>query len=152
MLPVQGSERVDRMLSMPPDVAAAIAAHAVAIYPDECVGLLLGRLDGEQKVVQVSFPVENRWSGQVTLAEHDDPSSRRDRFYLDPRDYMKADRAAQAAGLEIIGCYHSHPIGGPSFAFVIQSVQQGVATELASWLLIDTGARFIQEQLHLGEV
>lgn len=168
MLPVQGSERVDRMLSMPPDVAAAIAAHAAAIYPDECVGLLLGRLDGDQKVVQVSFPVENRWSGQVTLAEHDDPSSRRDRFYLDPRDYMKADRAAQAAGLEIIGCYHSHPdhpaipserdrigaqaIGGPSFAFVIQSVQQGVATELASWLLIDAGARFIQEQLHLGEV
>lgn len=153
------------MLTITPEAAAAIAAHAVSTYPDECVGLLLGRLDGEDKAALVAFPVENRWSGQVALAASDDPSSRRDRFYLDPRDYLRADRAAQTAGLEIVGCYHSHPdhpaepserdrvgaqaIGGPSFAFVIQSVYHGAAAALASWLLVDAGARFVREELKI---
>jgi proteasome lid subunit RPN8/RPN11 len=153
------------MLTITPEAAAAIAAHAVSTYPDECVGLLLGRLDGEDKAALVAFPVENRWSGQVALAASDDPSSRRDRFYLDPRDYLRADRAAQTAGLEIVGCYHSHPdhppepserdrvgaqaIGGPSFAFVIQSVYHGAAATLASWLLVDAGARFVREELRI---
>ncbi len=151
------------MLVLSPESQRAIAAHAEATYPDECVGLLLGRIEGERKIALEAFPVENRWAGQVQLAESDDPSSRRDRFYLDPRDYLRADRAAQARGLEVVGVYHSHPdhpavpserdrvgsqaIGGPSFAFVIQSVRAGRAAELASWLLVDEGARFEQEEI-----
>lgn len=152
------------MLQLTPDAAATIAAHAEQTYPDECVGLLIGRLEeGGRKLALSAFPVENRWSGQVQLAEGDNPDSRRDRFYLDPRDYMRADRAATAQGLEIVGCYHSHPdypatpserdrvgaqaIGGPFFAFVIQSVRAGRAAEIASWLLLDEGARFEAEEL-----
>jgi proteasome lid subunit RPN8/RPN11 len=151
------------MLTLSPEARAAIAAHAEAIYPDECVGLLLGRLEDERKVALSVYQAENRWAGQMSLGENDDPTSRRDRFYLDPRDYMRADRAAQAQGLEIVGIYHSHPdhpaepserdrvgsqaIAGPSFAFVIQSVRAGSATDLASWLLVDGGGRFIQEEI-----
>jgi proteasome lid subunit RPN8/RPN11 len=155
------------MLILTTEAAAAIAAHAEQTYPDECVGLLLGTLEGAGvKHVRAAYAVENRWSGQVHLAENDNADSRRDRFYLDPRDYLRADRAARAAGLEIIGCYHSHPDhpaipserdrvgaqavgGGPSFAFVIQSAVDGHATELASWLLLDEGARFEQEDLRV---
>lgn len=151
------------MITLTTAAAQAIAAHAEATYPDECVGLLLGRLDGNHKQVTQIFAVENRWEGQVRLADTDNAESRRDRFYLDPRDYLRADRAAQAAGLELVGCYHSHPdhvaqpserdrvgaqaVGGMSFAFVIQSVRQGTAAELTSWLLVDEGARFEQEEL-----
>lgn len=151
------------MLTLTPESAAAIAAHAEATYPDECVGLLLGRLEGERKLALDIYRAENRWAGQVALAESDDPTSRRDRFYLDPRDYMRADREALARGLEVVGVYHSHPdhpavpserdrvgaqaIGGTSFAFVIQSVRAGSAAELASWLLVDEGARFVQEEI-----
>ena len=150
-------------LTLSPAAAAAIAAHAEATYPDECVGLLLGRLVGAAKLALEAFPVENRWSGQVQLDPNDDPTSRRDRFYLDPRDYLRADRAATARGLEIVGCYHSHPdapatpserdragaqaIGGASFAFVIQAVRQGRAAEVTSWLLVDAGARFEAEEV-----
>jgi proteasome lid subunit RPN8/RPN11 len=149
------------MLHMSRAVAAEIAIHAEQTYPDECVGLLLGRLDGEQRRVVAVFPVENRWEGQVSLAASDDPASRRDRFYLDPRDYLRADRVASEQGLDIVGCYHSHPdhppepserdrvgaqaVAGPSFAFAIQSVRDGVAVEFRSWLLIDQGDRFIAE-------
>lgn len=148
-------------LTLSPAAAAAIAAHAEATYPDECVGLLLGQVDGARKQALVAFPVENRWAGQVQLSASDDPASRRDRFYLDPRDYLRADREAQARGLDVVGCYHSHPdapatpserdrvgaqaIGGSSFAFLIQAVHQGRAAEVRSWLLVDEGTRFVEE-------
>jgi proteasome lid subunit RPN8/RPN11 len=151
------------MLRLSQEAARAIAAHAEATYPDECVGLLLGALEGETKVVREALALENRWAGQVQLSATDNADSRRDRFYLDPRDYLRADREASARGLEIVGCYHSHPdypatpserdrvgaqaIGGTSFAFAIQSVREGRAAEIASWLLVDEGARFVEESL-----
>jgi proteasome lid subunit RPN8/RPN11 len=152
------------MIKLTAQTAAQIAAHAEETYPDECVGLLLGHLAGTDKIVVQVYPVENRWEGQVTLSAQDDSESRHDRFYLDPRDYLRADREARATGLDIIGCYHSHPDhppepsgrdlvgaqgvgGGPSFAFVIQSVRQGKAAELMSWLLLDAGTRFAQEEV-----
>lgn len=153
------------MLRLSAEAAAALAAHGEAIYPDECVGLLIGRYEGDVKLVLDIYQVENRWAGQVELGEGDDPESRRDRFYLDPRDYLRADRAAQARGLDLVGCYHSHPdwpaapserdrvgaaaIAGTSFAFAIQSVRAGKAAELRSWLLADEGTRFVEEELAL---
>lgn len=152
-------------LIIPDQAAATIAAHAEATYPDECVGLLVGTLNGEKKTVLQVVTLENRWSGQVQLAATDNPHSRRDRFYLDPRDYLRVDRETRAAGYEIIGCYHSHPdaeavpserdrigaqaIGGSGFSFVIQSVHNGVATALHSWLLVNEGTRFIAEEVRI---
>ncbi|GAB4206773.1 MAG: M67 family metallopeptidase [Roseiflexaceae bacterium] len=152
------------MITITAEARQAIVAHAEATYPDECVGLLLGRIEGDRKIVTATYPTENRWEGQVALSEQDNAHSRRDRFYLDPRDYLRADRTARAQGLDVVGCYHSHPdhpavpserdrIGaqgvgaGSSFAFVIQSVSNGSATALASWLLADEGERFVAEEL-----
>jgi proteasome lid subunit RPN8/RPN11 len=130
--------------------AAEIARHAEATYSDECVGLLLGRLaDDGNRLVVCALALENR------------ADSRHDRFYLDPRDYLWADRVARAAGLDIVGCYHSHPDqpaipserdregaqgvgGGTGFTFVIQSLWAGKATELTAWLLVDT---FVRQEL-----
>lgn len=152
------------MITLSQQARAAIATHGEATYPDECVGLLLGQIDGSSKHVVAAFPVENRWSGQVTLSEADDAESRRDRFYLDPRDYLRVDRAAREQGLDVVGCYHSHPDhpaipserdrvgaqgvgGGTSFSFIIQRVNNGAAAELASWLLAKDGDRFVAEEL-----
>jgi proteasome lid subunit RPN8/RPN11 len=143
--------------------AASIAAHGEASYPDECVGLLLGRIEGDERVALEAYAVENRWAGQMQLSEHDNPDSRRDRFYLDPRDYLRADKAARERGLDVVGCYHSHPdwpaepserdrvgsqaIAGPYFAFAIQSVRGGKAAELRSWTLAADGSRFTEEDV-----
>lgn len=152
------------MIQLTPEAARAIAAHAESTYPDECVGLLLGQIEGLLKIVVEAYPAENSWQGQVTLAETDNAESRRDRFYLDPRDYLRADRAARAQGLDVVGCYHSHPDhvaqpsgrdlvgaqgvgGGSNFAFVIQSVRDGTAAEVTSWLLVEDGTRFEEEEL-----
>jgi proteasome lid subunit RPN8/RPN11 len=154
------------MIRLTPAAAYAIARHAEATYPNECVGLLLGQINEGRKTVSAIYPVDNTWEGQVNLAESDDPQSQRDRFYLDPRDYLRADRAAREQGLDVVGCFHSHPDhparpserdlvgaqgvgGGPAFAFVIQAVEQGRAAELTSWLLLDAGSRFVPEALEL---
>lgn len=151
-------------LTITHEVAQEIASHAQAAYPHECVGLLLGKLDGSQKQALQAYPVENTWSEDIALTDAEHEHSLRDRFYLSPRDYLKADRAARAAGLDVIGCYHSHPDdiarpserdrvgaqgvgGGELFSFLIQSVKLGVAAELTSWLLVDEGARFRDEEL-----
>jgi proteasome lid subunit RPN8/RPN11 len=149
------------MLNITQSVANQIAEEAERAYPDECVGLLLGTLEGTTKTASAVFPVENSWSGQVKLANSDDPDSRRERFYLDPRDYMRADKAARAQGLDVIGVYHSHPdhpakpsdrdlvgaqgAGGPGFSFAIQSVVEGRAAEFRSWILSTDGEHFEAE-------
>jgi len=144
----------------------ALERHAAASYPHECVGLLIGRLEGDRKTVEEVFPAQNAWSAEVGLTAAEHEHSLRDRFYLDPRDYLRADRAATARDLDIVGCYHSHPdhpalpserdrvgaqgVGaGSSFSFLIQSVRAGEAAELTAWLLADAGARFIAEELRM---
>lgn len=152
------------MITLSEQARQAIERHAEASYPYECVGLLIGRLEGEHKIVEDILPTENRWTADVALTDAEHEHSLRDRFTLDPRDYLRADRAARARGLDIVGCYHSHPdhpaepserdrvgaqgVGsGTSFSFLIQSVYETKATDLQSWLLIDDGARFIAETL-----
>ena len=142
----------------------AIAHHAEMSYPHECVGLLIGRLDGSQKIVDEVYAAQNTWSPEVGLTAAEHEHSLRDRFYLDPLDYLRADRAARTRGLDVVGCYHSHPDhpaipserdrvgaqgvgGGAGFSFLIQSVRGGQAAELTAWLLVDEGARFVAEEL-----
>jgi proteasome lid subunit RPN8/RPN11 len=152
------------MIILSEQTRQAIIEHAEASYPYECVGLLIGRLEGDQKIVEEVVPVENSWTAEVALTDAEHEHSLRDRFSLDPRDYLRADRAARARGLDILGCYHSHPddearpserdrIGaqgvgsGTLFSFLIQSVKSAKAAELNSWLLVDDGSRFIAEEL-----
>ena len=70
----------------------AVLRHAERATPRECCGVLVGR---EGEVLQA---VEAR-----NLA--DDPN----RFVLDPRDHIDIRRRARAAGLSVVGFYHSHP-------------------------------------------
>jgi len=152
------------MITLTESARRSIAQHAEESYPNECVGLLIGRVEGKQKNVEQIYQAANNWSAEVGLTDAEHEHSLADRFYLDPREYMRADRAARAAGLDIVGCYHSHPDhpaipserdrvgaqgvgGGTSFSFLIQSVRSGQSAELASWLLIESGERFIAEEL-----
>ena len=76
----------------------AIIDHAVneALKPAEACGLLAGEL-GDIDVKAV-YPCGNAA-----------PVEKQDLIYeLDPGDYLRADRDAQANGWEILGVYHSH--------------------------------------------
>ncbi len=91
------------MIFIIPSVLAAIEAHAISAYPEECCGLLLAEApppvapEVGTRIVE-AIPAQN-------LA----PSNRGSRFTLDPRAFMHADRMARGKGLAVVGCYHSHP-------------------------------------------
>jgi proteasome lid subunit RPN8/RPN11 len=152
------------MIILSDHVRYAIVQHAEETYPNECVGLLIGRIDESRIAVEDIFPAPNRWTIEVGLTPTDAEHSQRDRFYLDPRDYLRADRAARARHLDVVGCYHSHPDhpatpsprdltgaqgvgGGSGFVFLIQSVRDGRAAELTAWTLDESGARFVAEEI-----
>ena len=74
--------------------------HAYACHPEESCGLLAGPLEGD---VQVVFPTTNVLRSSTN-------------YTIDPKEHLSAIREADAAGMEIIGVFHSHPhtVGYPS--------------------------------------
>ncbi|TXF12392.1 Mov34/MPN/PAD-1 family protein [Pelomicrobium methylotrophicum] len=105
-------------------------------YPQETCGLLIGRSrDGVTQVVE------------VVQARNLNQERARDRYLLDPDDYLKADESARARGLSIVGIWHSHPDhpARPSatdrahawegWSYLIASVSREGVTDLRSWRL-----------------
>ena len=71
----------------------AMVAHCLGAYPEEGCGLLGG--DPGTAVVGACFPTANAAASS--------------RIYtVEPRDHLRADRAAEAQGQAIIGVFHSH--------------------------------------------
>jgi proteasome lid subunit RPN8/RPN11 len=73
-----------------------IYAHAKDTYPYECCGFLLGTFEEMGLVAQVR-PAENQ------------NEERTDRFVISPEEFAEVQFAADEAGLDVIGIYHSHP-------------------------------------------
>jgi proteasome lid subunit RPN8/RPN11 len=83
-----------------------IVDHAVAAYPLECCGILLGEeLASGERVVTAAYPCANAYEGGQS-----------DRFAIDPADQLRADRLARAEGLDVLGFFHSHPDHGMYFS------------------------------------
>ena len=113
-------------------------------YPQEACGLLIGR--------QQNGRVEVR---EVASARNLNTTRSVDRFELDPEDYLKADRAAQQAGLELVGIWHSHPdhpahpsatdreFAWEGWSYLIFSVGREGVAEMRSWRL--DGQEFKEE-------
>lgn len=131
------------MLYLPQSAIEVIRREGEKAYPAECCGLLIGSITGDAYRVVRVHPCRN-----LRQEEADD------RFEIDPKDYLEADRLARSEGLEVIGAYHSHPDHAPrpsrfdaaaafsGFAYVIVAVRQGKAAGMRSWLYFgDEGYR-----------
>ena len=75
-----------------------IIAHALAGYPHEACGVLVGDAGGPARRVVKAVRVENR--------ERESP---RVRYQIAPEDLIRIQRREREAGREIVGYYHSHP-------------------------------------------
>jgi proteasome lid subunit RPN8/RPN11 len=105
-------------------------------YPAECCGLLAGRA-GEVKEVSRLVPMMNRRT--------DDPH----RYLISPDDLRRVEAELGSSGLEVLGCYHSHPDhpaapsafdteqAWPWYSYIIVRVARGHAAEWTSWVLDD---------------
>ena len=114
---------------------ADMVAHARESYPNECCGAMIGSIDGEVKAVTLAQPLENAYSGEQGA-----------RYELRPEDLLEADKKARAAGLDLIGIFHSHPDcdayfsktdlenSCPWYSFVVLSVKGGKFDHANSFL------------------
>jgi proteasome lid subunit RPN8/RPN11 len=105
-------------------------------YPAECCGVLAG-LPGDVKEVVRLVSVTNRRT--------DDPH----RYLIAPDDLRRIEGELRASGLEVLGCYHSHPDhpaapstfdadhAWPWYSYIIVRVDRARAADLTSWVLDD---------------
>lgn len=83
----------DRRLHVTQQTLDSIVGHCLDAFPEEGCGLLVG--DPAAARVVSAHPAQNiAASARV--------------YEVDPKDFLRADREAEAAGLEVIGVYHSH--------------------------------------------
>lgn len=116
-------------------VIDAIVEHARRDSPLECCGLLIG-------------------SGEAVVASHEAGNLKASEvlYLVDPADHFAAIRSARAAGLSVVGAYHSHPASAavpsetdirdandPEFVHVIVSLA-GATPQVAAYQIRDGAA------------
>jgi proteasome lid subunit RPN8/RPN11 len=78
---------------------ASIRRHGEEAYPNECCGVLLGRVtDDGPRIVTPTARCGN--------TRTDSPQNR---YNIDPRELVRIQRAGRERGEDIVGFYHSHP-------------------------------------------
>lgn len=86
------------MLKVPDSHYEAIRRHAEQSYPHECCGVLIGKLEGGDRVVSEHVPCKN--AHQAT-PQH--------RYNIAPDELIAAQKRAREQRQDIVGFYHSHP-------------------------------------------
>jgi proteasome lid subunit RPN8/RPN11 len=125
-----------------------IYAHAENIYPEECCGILLGKINGTLKTVTEAIPTINAW---IKADSDKVDRNRNNRYSIDPQDIFTAQKRARELHIDIIGFFHSHPDypAIPStcdrsqawevYSYPIISVINGKVSEIKSWVLDSNG-------------
>jgi proteasome lid subunit RPN8/RPN11 len=132
----------------------ALRRHGEETYPHECCGVMLGRVEGHERVVEA-----------VLRAGNTRVDSPHNRYNIDPRELVRIQRESRERGLDIVGFYHSHPDHPARWSqtdlaeahwigcsYVITSVQQGQASLTNSFFLDGTGEedkRFVDEGIRV---
>ena len=129
---------------------ATVCRHSERGYPDEVCGLVIGMMEGDEKVVRETVPVENAWE-QV--------DERRRRFRIGPEVIAREERRARESGMTLLGFYHSHPdseprpsetdrdFAWPTYSYIIQGIYKGIALDLKSWVLKADRSGYNEEQI-----
>ncbi len=125
------------MLRFKPSDYDEIRRHGEETYPHECCGILLGTTDGSLRTVRAAIRCIN--------TRTDSPHNR---YHIDPRELVRAQRQAHERGIDIVGFYHSHPDHPPLWSqtdfneahwigcsYVITSIEQGRAAITNSFAL-----------------
>lgn len=126
---------------------AALRQHGEETYPHECCGVLLGRFDGDLRVVTSI--------GRCGNTRDDSPHNR---YNIDPKELIRIQREGRGRGEDIVGFYHSHPDHPAMWSstdlaeahwfgcsYVITSVEKGKAVLTNSFEL--TGSEEPDKQL-----
>src|SRR5216684_4332745 len=138
-------------------------------------GLLVGHSSGaalwavrrlaetvREGVVVTVFPDSgDRYVTDVRRARNIIVERARDRYEIDPRDHIRIQREADAAGLDIVGYYHSHPDhpaqasrfdterAWAGYVYVIVAVHEGKPVDANAFVAEKDGGPFHPEPLEI---
>ena len=139
------------MLKLTKEIENEIRQAGARAYPNECCGILFGVESGLDHVVRSLRAMENeRESGEQYH-----------RFLITAEEMMRAESDARKFGLDIVGCYHSHPDHPavpsaydrdhalPFYSYVILRVAEGAPEEMTAWKLRVNREAFEAEQLEI---
>ncbi len=125
------------MLRIPQSAYDSVRRHGEETYPSECCGVLLGHLDGDNRVVT-----------SIARCGNTRTDSPQNRYHIDPRALIRIQREGRERGEDIIGFYHSHPDHPAQWSqtdlaeahwfgcsYVITGVEKGKATTTNSFEL-----------------
>ena len=132
------------------DQLEAMKAHAQSTYPEECCGFLLG-VDSALRTIH-----------RMLSASNANGESRRNRYNIDPMEFIRADEEARKSNLSLVGIYHSHPDAParpsqfdlehawPWYTYIVLSVQSGVPKDVSAWVLSEDRSNFRQDDLRVS--
>jgi proteasome lid subunit RPN8/RPN11 len=92
------NDSIPNMLTIRQSELDSLRRHGEETYPHECCGVMLGRMDGDERVVEA-----------VLRAGNTRVDSPQNRYNIDPRELVRIQRESRERGLDIVGFYHSHP-------------------------------------------
>ncbi len=126
---------------------AAVRAQARLALPGECCGALLGRALAAGATIERVLPLPNQADGTAT-------------YLLGPDSVQRAEAEAAAAGLEVVGFYHSHPAsppvptpadlaaGWPWYTYLLVDASTG---EARAWTLAEDRSAFVERIIFVGD-
>ena len=141
------------MIRIPREVLDSLSKHLISTYPEEGCGLLVGTINAGVKEVIEAIPVKNVYAGTS--------GSKRNRYSIDPLEYMRIENEVSNRGQAVLGVFHSHPDAPavpsaydkehavPTFSYLIVSIRGGKVEEVAAWQIDEVNDRFVQEQLEI---
>ena len=140
------------MIRVPKPVWDKIVKHVEEGYPNECCGILGGKTSNSESgyLVVGSTPAVNL-----------NKERSRDRYLMDPKDIVRAQKGYSHQGQDILGYYHSHPDhparpsetdranAWPGYSYVILSVAKGKVVDYTSWVLNESDQQFKKGDLQI---
>ena len=155
----------------------AIRAHGAEGYPHEICGIMIGpRVEGQtrnrgERLAEPSSGSGHRSSDfvgtpdrevtEVKRARNIVVERARDRYEIDPRDHIRIQREADAAGLDIVGYYHSHPDhpaqasrfdterAWAGYVYLIVAVHDGKPVDANAFVTDNDGGPFHSEPIEI---
>jgi proteasome lid subunit RPN8/RPN11 len=135
-------------LLIPHAAVDLLKREAVEAYPEECCGVLVGRLPAPPSPTTEVY--------EVLVTQNSATDRREERFVIDPRHLLGAQKEARRRGLDVVGYYHSHPDSAatpgyfdrdaawPEISYLILAVSERRVTEVRCWRVNEPGEAFTE--------
>lgn len=141
------------MLVLSKQILDEICEHSREAYPEECCGILVGRDEGNQRVITAAYRAENV-----------SKERRHERYLIDEKKLIEVVKSTRGSPVDVVGFYHSHPdypsrpsgydietAAWPGYSYVIVSVSKDRIVSFQSWVMPDEGDSFVEEPIGAEE-